>query len=356
MKRLWILLLACTLFFTAPEVASAYAAPAVRSNQPVVVDGSPVALAAYNIQGNNYVKLRDVAAVLRSTESAFDVGYDSATRTVTIQSKQAYAVQRGDLAPITQLRARGDVNYRPVLLDGEKVSLYTAMIRDNNYIRLRDLSKVFDFRVDYHEATRTVQIYTTLRERLKGKIDERYLTERFYKLVEEGLSYKEAELAERINEYRRQIGQPEFRLSKSLTTVARTHIVDSNRYHPEIQVDQRGIKGNLHSWSPNGPWTPMAYTDDHAYAQAMWDKPRELSVYPGNGYEIAYRGGFRTSPEGALNGWKSSPGHNGVIVGDGYWSGLSCMGVGIDGNYAFVWFGGEEDPAGYYGEDVSFGF
>lgn len=353
MKRFWMFFLACVLFFTAhgPSPVSA-ATPAVRSNQPVTIDGHPVSLAAYSVQGYNYVKLRDIAAALRGTESKFDVGYDASSRTVLLQTNRGYAMQRGDLEPIRQLKAQAWLNHRPMIIDGRRDFLRTAMITDNNYIQLRELSRVLDFRVDYDEATRTVQIYTTLRERLKGKIDGRYLTPRFYTYVEEGLSYKEAELAERINEYRRQIGQPEFRLSKSMTTVARTHVMDSNRYHPENQADGRGIKGNLHSWSPNGPWTPVVYTSDHKYAQGMWDKPRELTPYRGNGYEIALAGSYHVGPKDSLDGWKSSPGHNGVIIGDGFWSSLTCMGVGIDGNYAFVWFGKEEDPAGYYGEAV----
>lgn len=354
MKGLRNYLLACTLFFSLIGPASVFAAtPAVPSNQPVTLDGSPVKLAAYNVDGNNYVKLRDIAAILRTTESSFDVSYDYATRTVTLQSKQVYAPQKGDLAPIAPKKVRALMDYRPMIIDGRKDSLRTAMIKDNNYIQLRDLSRVLDFRVDYDAPTRTVQIYTTLRERLKGKIDDRYLMDRFYTYVEEGLSYKEAELAERINEYRVQLGLPEFLLSKSLTTVARTHITDSNRYHPENQIDARGIKGNLHSWSSNGSWTPMAYTDDHAYAKAMWDKPRELTSYRGSGFEIAYWTSGYASPKGALAGWKSSPGHNGVIVGQGNWRDLTSMGVGIDGNYAFVWFGKEVDPAGYYGKTTA---
>ncbi len=165
----------------------------------------------------------------------------------------------------------------------------------------------------------------------------------------QGLSEKEAKLYYEINAYRESLGLQKLSFSKSLTTVARTHVADSNAYHPEHQVDVRGIEGNLHSWSSHGNWTPVVYTDDHMYASFMWSKPRELTSYQGNGYEnSAWSGGGSITPETAVDLWKHSSGHNAVMTTQGMWSDLKTMGVGIDGSYAFVWFGEEADPAGYY--------
>ena len=164
----------------------------------------------------------------------------------------------------------------------------------------------------------------------------------------QGLTEKEAKLYYDINAYRESLGLQKLSFSKSLTTVARTHVADANAYNPKDQVDARGVQGNLHSWSSHGNWTPVVYTDDHMYASAMWSKPRELTSYQGNGYEnSAWSSGLLT-PEKALNLWQHSAGHNAVMTTQGAWSGLKTMGVGIDGNYAFVWFGKDADPAGYY--------
>jgi hypothetical protein len=92
-----------------------------------------------------------------------------------------------------------------------------------------------------------------------------------------------AELPELINDYRKKNGQPE-------------------------------IKGNLHSWSDNGNWQGKygngnwigcCYPDDHSKKHCMWDKPKEITGYQGNGYEIAHHGS--STAQGALNSWKSSP-------------------------------------------------
>ena len=163
-----------------------------------------------------------------------------------------------------------------------------------------------------------------------------------------GLSEKEAKLYYDINAYRESLGLPKLSLSKSLTTVARTHVADSNAHTPENQVDVRGIQGNLHSWSSYGSWTPVVYTSDHNYAAYMWSKPSELTSYPGSGFEISAWYSLSMTPEVALDSWKGSQGHNAVMTTQGMWSDLKTMGVGIDGKYAHVWFGQDADPAGYY--------
>ena len=167
-------------------------------------------------------------------------------------------------------------------------------------------------------------------------------------LMAMGLSEKEAKLYYGINAYRESLGLPKLSLSKSLTTVARTHVADSNAHTPENQVDARGIQGNLHSWSAYGSWTPVVYTSDHNYAAYMWSKPSELTSYPGSGFEISAWYSLTMTPDVALDSWKGSQGHNDVMTTQGMWSDLKTMGVGIDGKYAHVWFGQDADPAGYY--------
>ena len=58
---------------------------AVPSSQPIYVDGRQVQMEAYNINGNNYVKLRDIAALVD-----FGVNWNSATRSVEIDTDSPY--------------------------------------------------------------------------------------------------------------------------------------------------------------------------------------------------------------------------------------------------------------------------
>lgn len=177
------------------------------------------------------------------------------------------------------------------------------------------------------------------------------------------LSAKEKELIKLVNDYREQHGKKRLKVSKSLMKVARTHINDLNMNFDidNPPVDARGIKGNMHSWSDKGKWTPVVYTDDHEYSRLMWNKPKELTGYNQAGFEIA---AYDTTPKDALKSWQNSQSHNDVILSQNKWSdptpeqiengfsGLSNMGVAINGNYACIWFtrdtGERMDPMGYY--------
>lgn len=142
-----------------------------------------------------------------------------------------------------------------------------------------------------------------------------------------------------VNAYRAENGLPAIPASSSLCTVAATHTRDLAEHHPDTGMC------NLHSWSDQGSWTPCCYTPDHAQAQCMWDKPRELSDYPGNGYENAFAGS--DDPMAALEGWKHSPGHNAVILNQDIWADhpWGAIGADIHAGYAVLWFGEEPDPA-----------
>ncbi|ADH98370.1 CAP and S-layer homology domain-containing protein [Salisediminibacterium selenitireducens] len=162
------------------------------------------------------------------------------------------------------------------------------------------------------------------------------------------LSVEERELANLINDYRVSLGLEPLKLSVSMTQVARSHVNDSNLHSPERAAPEC----NLHSWSANGDWSPVCYTSDHANASGMWDKPYEITdgVYNGSGYEISVWASNGMTAERALSLWQSSPAHDNVIIGDGYWSNLTVMGISVKGNYSHVWFGTEDDPAGYFNE------
>jgi hypothetical protein len=149
------------------------------------------------------------------------------------------------------------------------------------------------------------------------------------------LSTEEQKLYHLIMEYRKENNLSEIPLSKSLTFVAQTHVNDLQNNQPE--------KGNcnMHSWSNKGDWSACCYTSDHAQAKCMWNKPKELTSYTGNGFEIASWRSTGISALNALIGWKKSPGHNEVILNKSIWknSTWKAVGIGIYGNYAVVWFG-----------------
>jgi uncharacterized protein YkwD len=143
----------------------------------------------------------------------------------------------------------------------------------------------------------------------------------------------EADLLELINQYRADNGLPAIPTSPSMMIVAQTHAEDLAINNPAVG------DCNLHSWSDAGPWTACCYTPDHAQAQCMWDKPRELTEYLGDGFEISASG--TATAASALGAWQGSPPHNDVILNAGIWVDYpwGAMGAGMHSGYAVVWFG-----------------
>jgi uncharacterized protein YkwD len=157
------------------------------------------------------------------------------------------------------------------------------------------------------------------------------------------LSETEALIFQKVNEYRLQHGLGKIPYSKSLTYVAQMHVKDLAYNHP---VSRRC---NLHSWSSHGPWKGCCYCEDHSNATCMWNKPRELTNYTGEGYEIAFWTNESLTPGGfaekSLTGWKRSTEHNRVILNKSEWGNLTwnAMGVGYYEGFAVVWFGAIPD-------------
>lgn len=167
------------------------------------------------------------------------------------------------------------------------------------------------------------------------------------------LTPAEGELARLVNEYRASLNLPPVPVTKSLTLTAQQHAWDSTTNGNAWPAPPPGKSCNMHSWTGNvnpalqqGTWTAVCYTSDHANAQGMWNKPGELAGYPGIGVENSFAASAGASPSGALTGWKNSPGHNAVITEQNGWTRPAAMGVGINGNFAHLWFGYVADPAG----------
>lgn len=165
------------------------------------------------------------------------------------------------------------------------------------------------------------------------------------------------EIAALINGYRASMGLPAVPLSPSLQAVAEAHAADLQENRPDRGVDARGLACNAHSWSREGAWKGGCYPEDHRDPALMWMKPQEITggTYPYNGYEIAFgMEGARVTPRDALEGWRSSPGHDDVLAERDIWRGArwQAMGVGVRDGYAVVWFGKQKDPAAGPGQSA----
>jgi len=158
-------------------------------------------------------------------------------------------------------------------------------------------------------------------------------------------SREEKQLYIMIMKYRKKRGLPSIPLSSSLTFVAKVHTKDLIINKPDLG------HCNGHSWSKNPSWSSVKYTGQPSQFQYMWDKPKELTPYLGNGFEIVCGSNdccsnFTMTADYAFNSWKNSSKHNNIMVNKKEWKGRKkwkSIGISIEGGFATVWFGEEED-------------
>lgn len=131
------------------------------TNAKVTVNGKEISFDAYNINGNNYFKLRDVAFALSGSEKQFEVEWDESKRAINLISDYTYSLVGGEMLKGDGVKKNGRLNKSPVYKDGEKVNLTGYNINGNNYFKLRDLGFAFDTSVMWDSLTKTIIIDTS---------------------------------------------------------------------------------------------------------------------------------------------------------------------------------------------------
>lgn len=136
--------------------------PAAPTASTVLVNGEKKSFDAYNIEGNNYFKLRDLAYVLNGTDKQFEVGWDAAANAISLTSGKAYTAAGGEMAAQeSPAQAEAVRSSSKILLDGAEVALTAYTINGNNYFKLRDLGQAFDFGVGWDGEAQTISIDTS---------------------------------------------------------------------------------------------------------------------------------------------------------------------------------------------------
>lgn len=159
-KRLLSLALVLAALLTLSTGALA-ADTAVVSRQKLTVDGADAPVTAYNIDGYNYFKLRDVACLLNGTSAQFSVRYDEETNSILIVTGEAYTANGSELQPMDKGDRDAVKSVQTLYINGEKVSSLAAYnIEGYNYFKLRDLGTALGFSVDYDQDANTMLIIT----------------------------------------------------------------------------------------------------------------------------------------------------------------------------------------------------
>lgn len=129
----------------------------------ICVNGVEVFLEGYNISGSNYFKLRDIASVLKDTEKCFDVQWNNVYNAVSLTSQKSYRMGNESLyVPLPQIKKRVE-GPEYILKDGIVHHLNSYNIEGHNFFMLRDIGKLFNFRITWSRDSnpRAIDIITT---------------------------------------------------------------------------------------------------------------------------------------------------------------------------------------------------
>ncbi|NLZ53000.1 MAG: hypothetical protein GX892_07625 [Thermoanaerobacteraceae bacterium] len=151
-----------TTFIIQVTDAAAVEQLAKPTTSKVLINGKAISFEAYNINGNNYFKLRDLAMALRGTNKQFEVGWDAKNNAINLTSGKAYTSVGGELVVSAGTKAK---KARPttskIYLDGKEVTFTAYNIDGNNYFKLRDIAKAMNFAVTWDGKTNTISINTS---------------------------------------------------------------------------------------------------------------------------------------------------------------------------------------------------
>lgn len=156
-KFISLLLTLVFLLALLPAAAMAEGEVVVLSPQRLRVNGNTVDCEKYNIDGNNYFKLRDVALLLNGTASQFSVAWSEEARAISVVTGASYIPDGSELD-----LSGGDksdtavVSSQTLIIDGEvRSDLKAFNIGGNNFFKLRDLGDALNFEVDYEQTSNT---------------------------------------------------------------------------------------------------------------------------------------------------------------------------------------------------------
>lgn len=131
------------------------AIPAVAN---VSVNGHTTVLPAYNIDGNNYVRVRDVAMLLQDTVSSFDVQWNNSLKQVELKSASPYTPNGTENAPMSSERRTVRSLTEPTAVDGQQHMVAAYNIDGYTYYKLRSLGDLCGFSINWDAASQTVQV------------------------------------------------------------------------------------------------------------------------------------------------------------------------------------------------------
>lgn len=128
------------------------------SSQKINIDGVPADVESYNIGGNNYFKLRDIAYIMNGTEKQFDIVYDISANSISLISNSPYTADGSELKKNNVSQINASSTSSALYYENQSINMSAYNINGNNYFKLRDIASLINFAIVFDQDTNTVYI------------------------------------------------------------------------------------------------------------------------------------------------------------------------------------------------------
>lgn len=133
---------------------------AVRSSANITVNGRTVTVDGYTVNDSNYFKVRDIAMLVRNTDSKFNVEWDSNLEAIMINTGEDYVVIGGELSGEIDKNMDVVENSTPIYVDGRLRAITAYNINGSSYFKIRDIADAVGFDIKWDGNTQTISIET----------------------------------------------------------------------------------------------------------------------------------------------------------------------------------------------------
>lgn len=124
----------------------------------ILLDGRSMQIDGFNINDNNYYKLRDIAYVLNGSDKQFDVVYDTEKSAIVMQLGTSYLGGKSSY---------DENNIKDIKIEEKQVTLYLQdkyhqllgyIINGNTYVKIRDVVKLLGIEIGWADETKEITI------------------------------------------------------------------------------------------------------------------------------------------------------------------------------------------------------
>ena len=123
-----------------------------KTSNTLIIEGKNLSdFPAFLIADYNWIKLRDLADLLKNTPKKFDVLWNKERNAVEMTAGKPYVPDGTEQKKIEVIETTAIASLQKFIIDGKEIELAAYNIGGYNYIRVRDLAILLDFNVIFEK-------------------------------------------------------------------------------------------------------------------------------------------------------------------------------------------------------------